>query len=232
MPAQYPSHDALNEGSRLRMLRGLFDDPRALLTAMGALTVKQSQRAFREQRMGNVRWKTRGDTRMNPNWPAILADMAAGRASVPERRFRDSPVLVDTGMLKRSVTWRLVGRDTVEIGSNLPYAGVLHAGGESKTVPITKAVQDRLSDWIDRTFKRGQRAAKRKWSVGTTPQQMARDAKAQQRGSVALRLQWLLNPSLRGQRLTVRHPPRPIVGFPPDLVREIEREVGVKVRAG
>lgn len=222
----------VSEGDGLRLLRETVDRPRAVLTGIGALLVRTSQRAFREQRMGNVSWKSRGETGMNPNWPAILADFAAGKASPPERRFQDRPALADRGDLKRSVTFRVVGDDTVEAGSNLPYAAVLHSGGESQTVTITKAIQDRLSDWIDKMIGRGQRAAKRQWGVGTTDKQMASAAKSVKRGGVANKLQWLLNPSLQGQALTVKHPPRPIVGLPDDLVREVESLFGITLRKG
>lgn len=232
MAIQPQPTEAFQEGGRLRILRGIFEDPRSILTAIGALVVKQSQRAFREQKMGKTAWKSRGETGMNPNWPAIIADFASGRASPPERRFQDSPVLMDTGMLKKSVTFRLAGRDVVEVGSNLPYAGVLHAGGESKTAALTKSVQDRIQDWMDRAVGRAKKARGRKWGVGTTPKQMARDSKAVQGGDRAQKLRWLLSPRLTGQQLTVRHPARPIVGVPENLAAEIEREVGVKVRAG
>lgn len=222
----------VSEGSGLRLLREVVERPRAVLVGIGALLVRTSQRAFREQRMGKAVWKSRGETGMNPNWPAILADFAAGKSAPPERRFQDRPALVDRGDLKRSVTFRVVSDDTVEAGSNLPYAAVLHSGGESKTPTITKAIQDRLSDWIDKALGRGQRAAKRQWGVGTTDAQMARDAKAVKRGQVANKLQWLLNPQLQGQALTVRHPPRPIVGLPDELVREVESLFGVTIRKG
>lgn len=223
--------EALVEGGRLRVLRGLLEDPRFVLTQIGALLVKQSQRAFREQRMGGVKWKDRGETGMNPNWPAIIADFASGKASPPERRFQDRPVLVDTGMLKKSVTFKLRGSDTVEVGSMLPYAGVLHAGGESKTKALTKAVQDRIQEWIDKKQGSARKARGKQWGVGTTDKQMRSAAKAAQGGDRAKKLRWLLSPSLTGQQLTIRHPARPIVGVPADLAKEIEREVGVKVRA-
>lgn len=223
--------EVFNEGSRFRALRGAFENPRQILTAIGVLTMKESQRAFREERLGSARWKSRGETGMNPNWPAILRDFALGRSAPPARRFQDRPVLYDTGLLKKSVTFQLVGSDTVVVGSNLHYADALHAGRETKTDPITRQVQDRLEEWIDKTQAKGNRARKRKWKTGTTPKQMASAARAAQMGDVAGRLRWLLSPSLRGQTLTVKHPARPIVGLPKSLIAEIEKEVGVVVRS-
>lgn len=220
------------EGDGFRALRDAVERPEAVLKGVGALLVRTAQRSFREQRLGSVGWKSRGETGMNPNWPGILSDFAAGRSAPPDRRFQDRPVLTDTGNLKRSITFRLVDRETVEAGSMLSYAAVLHSGGDSKTVTITKAIQDRLSDWIEKKVGAGQRSGKRQWKVGTSDKRMASDAKAVQRWQAANRLQWLLDPSLQGQALTVRHPPRPFMGTPPDLVREVEALFGVTIRKG
>ncbi len=232
MPAQPGAAEVFQEGARFRTIRGVLENPRAVLVGIGALVVKESQRAFREQRMGSVPWKSRGETRMNPNWPAIRRDFAQGKAAPAARRFQDRPVLMDTGLLKKSVTFRLIGRDAVEVGSVLSYAAALHFGRDTQTVPITKAIQDRLEDWIDKSQAKGNRAKKRKWKTGTTEKQMASAAKSVQTADAAGRLRWLLSPLLRGQSLTVKHPARPIVGLPKSLVAEIEKELGVAVRAG
>ncbi len=48
--------------------------------------------------------------------------------------------------------------DAVEIGSNLPYANVLHFGGESESAPITAQVQARLWEWMKKTRGQAQSA--------------------------------------------------------------------------
>lgn len=285
--------EAFSEGTRLRALREAFADPRFVLNGVGALLVKEGQKAFREERMGTVRWKTREETGMVPNWPAILKDLSEGKTP-PARRMSRGNTLTDTGMLRGSLAWRVVARDTVEAGSMLPYAGVLHSGGESKTVQITLSVRERLWKWIkgltgardramtapDRREKRevsaavrddvhlerlkldlarskaayaGQRVPKGErerrqelqqriktrrdelkrlastYSDPMTAKEVSVAVKARQKAAMAEKLRWLLNPHLVGQRLTVRHPARPIIGLPPGLVDEIETIYGRSV---
>lgn len=223
---------SFEEGTQLRALRGQLDNPRFVLDGVGALLVSTSQQAFRDERLGSVKWKTRDQTGMVPNWPGILSDLSAGRAKPPQRRFEKGKVLSDGGALRRSVSWRVVSGDTVEAGSNLPYAAVLHSGGESKTVTITRTMQDRLSDLIDGAEGRAKKAAAREWTVGTTDKQMKAAVRAHQAGTLYGRLRWLLDPALQGQRLTVKHPPRPIVGVPAELVEKVEEFFGVTIRKG
>lgn len=225
MPTQSPALEALDEGTRLRALRGALEDPRSVLEGVGALLVGRSQRAFREQRMASIKWKTRGETKMNPNWPGILRDFHEGKSSPPPRRFQPGPVLVDRGMLRRSVNFRVLSRDTVEAGSNLPYAGVLHAGGESETVPITATIQSNLWKWIKSKVGGAKRSA-RKAGKDKTPESRSKAADKLAVAESALRLKWLLNKNLTGERLTIKHPARPIVALPDDLVRDIESIYG------
>lgn len=228
-----PGLRSFDEGTRLAALRGALEDPRFVLTGVGALLVSESNKAFREERLGAIAWKSRDETKMNPNWPGILADFAAGKAAPPARRFQGRPVLTDTGLMRRSVASRVVSHDTVEAGSMLPYAAVLHAGGESKTVPITKAVQDRLWKWIKSKIGGAKRAQKALVKVkgDNALQTNTRDRKAKE-ASVAGRLRWLLSPSLTGQRLTIKHPARPIVGLPKQLVKDIEGLYGTAIQKG
>jgi phage gpG-like protein len=206
--------ESFTEGTRLRAVRMSLDDARFALEGIGALVVSQSQRAFQMQRLGNATWKSRGDTGMNPNWPAILADLSAGRTP-PDRRFRDRPALMDRGTLRNSIAKRIVDSTSVEVGSRLPYAAVLHAGGESQSVPITQELQGKLWKWIK--ARRG--GAKRSGASEST----------KARGAGADKLRWLLNPHLRGTRLTIEHPARPIVGLPRQLVADIESLYGRRI---
>lgn len=225
-----PMHglEAFDEGTRLRAFRELVENPRFVLTGIGALLVERSERAFAEQRMGSIRWKSRGDTKMNPNWPAILRDFHEGRTTPPGRRLKPQPVLVDRQMLRRSFSYRVITGDTVEAGTVLPYAGVLHAGGESKTVPVTAVIQQKLWKWIQSVTGRAMRSAK-KAGKDKTPQARAKASDDLKAAEGVASLKWLLNKSLVGQRLTVKHPARPMVGLPPDLVADIEGLYGQKV---
>ncbi len=227
MSFRSPGADDLEEGAQLRALRAAFDDSRAILTGVGALLVKESQRAFREERMGNVRWKTRGETGMTPNWPGILADFAAGKSSPPDRRFQDRPVLSDTGHGRRSFSWRIVNQDTVEAGSMLGYLGALHAGEPTMTVPITAALQQRMWEWMKKIRASAKRAPGRvERAKGEGKEAHAKAVKGAARAvhiaDMTSKLGWLLNKKLRGVQLAINHPPRPMVGLPKSLIQEIE----------
>ena len=47
------------------------------------------------------------------------------------RKHGGSRILQDTGTLKRSITYNVVGKDRVKIGTNLQYASKLQFGGEN-----------------------------------------------------------------------------------------------------
>lgn len=113
--------------------RGAGSNPPPL-NQIGALLTEQTQRAFfnRPQgRKGGPTWVARSV----PNVMGIIN--RANRGLMPQRRhFADSPVLIDTGNLARSFSWRPEGKDTVVIGTSVPYASLHQFGGES-TLPIT-----------------------------------------------------------------------------------------------
>lgn len=295
MAGPLPTIAVFDEGTRLGALRGLFQNPRFILGQIGALTTAETMAAFKNQRLGNVPWKSRGDTGMNPNWPAIIRDLTQG-STPPARRFDDRPALMDKGNLARSFSWRIVSQDTVEIGTMLRYADALHAGLDTKTDPVTKTVQQRLYEWMKKTkadLGRAQAAPQRREnkekkqavkndaevkaltaalesskrtyagqkvpkhererrqrlaaklkdrkrvvanvavarSEEITESEGVRLGKAQRAADGAQKIRWLLSARYTGQRLTVKHPARPMVGVPKTLVEKIEVLVGVKVRA-
>lgn len=281
------------EGAALARLRRALAEPRDLLNAIGALIVKESGRAFRLERLGPWRWKNRDETKMNPNWPGLIADATRGRSTPPLERFRAGPVLQDTGLLARSVNHQVIGNDTVEAGVGGPakaYGDKLHAGLPSQTLPLTQSVQRRIGEWIKaarrtlrslggalkrRAVKRAtssdvglaQAQAERKsilsrYGKGSkktkadrqrlqtlnadirsrrdrasrarpdapTSREAARGDRARTLKEGISKVGWLMNKKFRGRTFTIKHPPRPIVGIPPNLVREVERTIGVRLR--
>lgn len=138
---------SFDPGPRLRALAELLDRPRGVLEAIGGFIVKESGKAFREQRLGNFPWKPR----VNPNWPALLRDAESGAARPPQRRFQERPALMDTGLLARSIAHQVVSNTDVEVGVAgvaKAYADIHQVGGKSQSVVVTKAIQHRLWGWI------------------------------------------------------------------------------------
>lgn len=219
-------------GARLRALGELLERPRAVLEVIGAMIVKESGKAFREQRLGAFPWKPR----ITPNWPALLRDAESGAARPPMRRFQDRPALLDTGLGARSIASRVVSATDVEVG----VAGVAkrymdqhQVGGDVESVTVTKAIQHRIWLWIKTARRAAPRAASRATAAAGTAN-AARAVKAAGAAAKALQglesVRWLLNPHLRGQRIRHRIHARPFIGLPGTLVQEIERTIGVSVR--
>jgi phage gpG-like protein len=193
------------EGDSLRGLRSGLAEPRILLTEIGKFLKAKSAATFRDQGRGAKKWGERGV----PNVAGILSDLAAGK-NPPARRFQPRPVLADTGMLKRSIDFRVVAKKAVEVGSTLPYAGVHQHGGETKSPFITATMQARLWSWM----KRG------RGSKDPATKEL-RDAKKS--------LGWLLNKNLRGSRLTFKIAARPFVSLEDSDVVEIREQLGIGV---
>ena len=235
MATNIPAFQALDEGTVLRSLRTTLEDPVQILDGIGAMMKAESQKAFREQRWGNVKWKTRGETGMNPNWPGVLADLKEGPTPKPQR-FRDAPVLLNKGDLKKSVDFWVIGRDTVEVGSPKPWAGPLHAGEDTESPEITESIQRKLWDWIKRATGAVKRTAKRAGKLSRSEPGSEKAVKAQRsaetaltKGEGALKLKWLLNKNLRGSTITITHPARPFVGIHRTFIEDVEEVFGVVI---
>lgn len=184
------------KGAKVKRIERAVSNPTGALKQIGALLVSQGQRAFRMQRLGREAWKPRGV----PNVFGIIADFHAGKRAPPARRFQKRPALRDTGRLASSLAFRLVGKDTVEAGSNLPYAAVHQAGGRVESETITEKVQRLLWSWLK---GRGS-----EWKA---------------------KLGFLLNKKFRDKKLEGEVPARPFIGITETLRRDIREVVGVEI---
>lgn len=185
--------EEFDRGAKVRRWEKSLENPSAALKQVGLLMVSESQRAFRDQKFGGKAWRERS----TPNVFGILADFAAGKSKPPGRRFEGRPAGRDTGALASSISYKLVSADTVEVGSNLPYAGKIHAGGKTESAKITESVQQSLWRWL-----KGSGKAYRK------------------------RLGWLLNKKFRDQTLTATLPARPFVGLTKQTKQDVKRVIG------
>lgn len=135
MPSPYSTFEP---GRVLSALREATVDPRPALTAIGAMLESRAKVAFQEQRRGKDKWPARHV----PNVAGIVADVREGRVP-PARRFEGRPAGIDTGRLMADISSRVTAKDTVEIGSRLPYAGLIQYGGTSKQ-PWPKSAKETL----------------------------------------------------------------------------------------
>jgi phage gpG-like protein len=123
-----------------------------LLKQLGALGVATSQRAFREQALGNWKWEPRYPGMESPfiNIAGALQDFNSGRKNPKPNRFQDRPALIDEGMrggLWGSISSRVTGAYSVEWGTNKEYASLHQAGGRSRQ-PVTTQGAKGISNWL------------------------------------------------------------------------------------
>jgi phage gpG-like protein len=185
-----------DKGAKIARWERALENPIATLKAIGSLMTAESQRAFVDQRFGDEAWQPR----RVPNVLGIIADFHAGKSEPPQRRFEDRPALANTGRLRSSIAFRVVGTDTVVVGSNLPYASVHQHGGRVESETMTESVRELLARWL-----RGKGA---RWRE---------------------RLGWLLNRKLLGQRLESTVPARRFVGITDKTIEGVREAVAVTI---
>jgi phage gpG-like protein len=140
----------------ISVVQGAIRDPNFILKAVGAVLLETSQKAFREQRLGSIRWKRRYPSQRPPliNIAGSLQDFGK-RASPKARRFVGRPVLADTGLLRLSLSPKkggninIKGRNVVEVGSTVPYASTMQNGGLS-VQPVTSAQKKKMAKWMSK----------------------------------------------------------------------------------
>ena len=171
-----------NPGNLYRKWVKNAEEPTKALKQIGVMLRAESQGAFKAQAYGGKAWDARAG---KINVYGIIADFAAGKRKPPDRRFDDRPALTDTGALKRSIAWEVVGSDTVQVGSNLPYGAVHQHGGAVESKTITADVQDRLAAWL-----------------------LTKDD-----DTMIRKLGWLLHKRMTGTKLKGTVPARPFLGI-------------------
>ncbi len=141
-------------GTTVRFMGRLFDgDHSALLKKLGARLVRESKRAFREQKLGEIGWLQRYPNQGTPhvNVAGVVADLAAGKSVSNRRLDNPRPALKDTGTLQRSLSSegsvKIEGPLRVSVGTNLPYAQRMHGGGKS-TQAVTDEVRTGLTKFL------------------------------------------------------------------------------------
>lgn len=188
----------VKKNSAMVEFESIIKEPTSIMRQIGALLVAESQEAFKKQKFGGEEWKSRGKI----NVMGIIADFAAGKSSPPARRFQSRPVLIDTGRLRQSITFKVKKSNEVVVGSNLPYAGVHQYGGETESEVITDAVQAALSKWLKSSGK----AHKSK-------------------------LGFLLSKKMRDQTIKAKLPARPFIGVTDQTIIDIADIIGVTLSA-
>lgn len=141
---------------QIQKLREQLKDPSAplangkpLMKQIGILGVAASQKAFRLQALGNLKWEARYPNQKRPkfNIAGALMDWKSGRANPKPNRFQDRPALFDTGSLKNKLSYIVYGPLAVKWGSPQQYASLHQEGGEVE-IGYDDATAKRISEWL------------------------------------------------------------------------------------
>lgn len=119
-------------------------NPRDLLEAIGFDAQQFCAKSFRNQGLYKLnQWKARSV----PSLAGIFADANKPGGDIKTRRLDPRPALIDTGLLARSISYRVISDRIVLVGTNVPYAKVHNEGGYSTQVKSnTKANFDKKID--------------------------------------------------------------------------------------
>lgn len=118
-----------------------FNDLQPLMEMIGRYLRSASQIAFLNQSFDGKKWPARSGSPGHPSILGAVADLEKG-PEIKDSRFTDRPALVDTGALRRSITY-IAGKKTVRLTSHLPYAQLMNDGGPA-SLPVTVTVKNNL----------------------------------------------------------------------------------------
>lgn len=193
----------IDKGGNIIALEGRWRNPEPFLKRIGAMMVGRVKSTFKNQGRDGVKWRERAV----PNVIGVIRDMEAGRKSIPARRFESRPAGRDTGLLQRSIAYRIANERIVEIGSTLNYATDVQQGGQ-RVVRISSVARNNLRVLVEK--------AKKKIAKGT----------ATTKDQMIAMLGWLLFRS----SFKAKVPARPYVFFSDldksDIAREAARYFG------
>lgn len=134
-----PLHDGLE------VVTKQFDDLTPLMQQIGTYLCQVSRVAFANQRWDGKKWLTRKASSLRPSIMGVVADLENGPEIHPNR-FKDTPALVVTGNLRRSIRSE-ASKTSVRVFSTASYANKHNQGG-SDSLPVTAAVKANLASLL------------------------------------------------------------------------------------
>lgn len=199
---------------------------KTLMKWIGALGVASSQKAFREQALGDIKWPPRYPAQKAPkfNIAGALMDWKAGRSNPKPNRFQDKPALIDEGMrggVQGSLTFQVTGPLQVAWGSGKTYAEKHQKGGIT-TIPYDDATRQRISEWLYKTppTKAGKGKVNMSGVLRTNKQKTGLDGD-KRRNEYAPHVKPLLHMKVWKQRIIAR----PFVGVTDQLAADIRSAI-------
>jgi len=139
-------------GQSYETILAQLTNPKSLATktlykAVGKELKKLIQKRFETSSNESVPWLSQYPNTKEPwiNLAGALSDWNKGIDAQP-KRFSPQPPLVDTGDLKKSISYRVTG-DSVEVTSNSEYAD-LHTTGGMSVQPVSKVARAKLKSFL------------------------------------------------------------------------------------
>ena len=139
----------------LAVFRRQLERPEKLLKLFGMAAASEAQRSFDRQGLHfEDEWEPRYPSQQTVyvNIAGAIMDLTDG-PTIKAHRFDNRPAVVDTGLLRRSLSpsgaVSITGTFEVSVGTTVPYGGKHQFGGE-EDIPITQAVKDNLRTWYKR----------------------------------------------------------------------------------
>lgn len=122
---------------------------RPLMKQIGILGVAASQKAFRDQALGEIKWPPRYPSQGKPkfNVAGAIMDWKGGRTSPKPNRFQDRPANIDTMETMNRLSYSVSGNLDVTWGSNTPQAPKMQAGGVT-VIRYDAATKARMANWL------------------------------------------------------------------------------------
>lgn len=185
-------HPFAKELRKIRALKKRLGDPAVLMKMLGVIVAKQAQRSFEDQALGSDSWSPRYRGTEAGKEPSIniagsLQDFASGRKAPKARRFQTSPALMDSGILRRSVSpgnsVKLLSTHSVEVGVTgvAQYYAPHQQFGIPSSQEVTEDALQNYTEWRRTLRQKRQKigsydAKSRKWKVkkgggGGTPRE-------------------------------------------------------------
>lgn len=211
---------------KLHTLREQLNNPdlplangKPLMKQIGILGVAASQKAFRMQALGDIKWEPRYPKQAPPkfNIAGALMDWKSGRANPKPNRFQDRPALFDTGTMKDKLSYTVSGPLAVKWGSPQEYAALHQEGGEV-TIPYDDATAKRISEWL---YKKAPQKGKMFTGVLRTNRQPTGHSGTKKRNEYAKHVRPLINSRVWEQNIIAR----PFVGVTLELELDINRTI-------
>ncbi len=136
-------------------LKERIEDVRPALKRMGAIMLATSQKAFADQAYGPERWPERYEGQPDPfiSVAGALSDLKRDQ-KIKDRRFDRRPALVDTGILRNSLTFGVKGKRSVSVGTTDPKAPK-HLFGQTSKQQVTDIARKRLVKEYHRLKRQG-----------------------------------------------------------------------------